>query len=213
MQMKSQFDWVQFMIDLPMAEVPGTLFEYCNGASFLLSAILQEQTGMNALAFGEKHLFAPLGISYVHWPSNPQGITIGYSEIYMRPRDMAKIGYLYLNNGLWDDKRIISSQWINESTRKHIDTNLLAGYGYQWWIVSPDIYTAVGHKGQFIMVAPEKKIVAVFTSSLDMKDFYYIPLGLLSAYIIPAVKSLTPLPENPTGEKALNSLITLWQNP
>ncbi|MBW2366122.1 MAG: serine hydrolase, partial [Deltaproteobacteria bacterium] len=79
-QLRTSPDWVQFMIDLPMAEVPGTRFEYCNGASFLLSAILQEQTGMNALSFAKENLFVPLGISDVRWPSNPQGITVGYSD-------------------------------------------------------------------------------------------------------------------------------------
>jgi CubicO group peptidase (beta-lactamase class C family) len=210
-QMRSSEDWVQFVIDLPMAEAPGTRFEYCNGASFLLSAILQKQTGMNAMTFAHKHLFGPLGISDVTWPSNSQGITIGYSELHLRPQDMAKIGYLYLNDGVWDGKRIISSKWIKTSTRKHIAATLLPGYGYQWWIVSPDIYTAVGHQGQFIMIAPEKNLLAVFTSSLGPQDFYS-PLGLLAAYIIPAAKSSTPLPENPDGEKALKSIITLWQN-
>jgi CubicO group peptidase (beta-lactamase class C family) len=210
-QMKLSPDWVQFMIDLPMAEVPGSRFEYCNGASFLLSAILQKQTGMDALSFAKKNLFVPLGISNVSWPSNPKGITIGYGQLYMRPQNMAKIGYLYLNNGLWDGKRIISSHWIKASTRKHIAATLLPGYGYQWWIVSPDVYTAVGHQGQFIMVVPEKNMLAVFTSSLSPKDFY-TPLGLLAAFIIPAVKSPTPLPENPNGEKSLKSIIALWQN-
>jgi CubicO group peptidase (beta-lactamase class C family) len=209
-QMKSSADWVQFVIDLPMAEVPGTHFEYCNGASFLLSAILQKQTSMNTLSFANKHLFVPLGISDVSWPSNPQGITAGHSDLRMRPHDMAKIGYLYLNDGLWDGKRIISSQWIKASTRSHIAATLTPGYGYQWWIVNPGVYTAVGHKGQFIIVVIEKNMVAVFTSDLSPEDSYS-PLGLLTSYIIPAVKSDEPLPENPKGEKALKSLITLWQ--
>ena len=204
-------DWVQFIIDLPMAASPGTRFQYCNGAPFLLSAILQEQTGMNALSFAEKHLFEPLGISEVGWPSNPQGITLGYGHLFMRPQDMAKIGYLYLNNGLWNDKQIISSKWIRASTRKYIDTTLLPGYGYHWWTASPDVYTAAGNKGQFIMVAPEKDIVAVFTGGLSPKDFT-IPIDLFSSYIISAVKSPTPLPENTAGKKALKSKSTLWQN-
>ena len=203
-------DWVQYMIDLPIIEAPGTRFEYCNGASFLLSAILQEQTGMTAFKFAEKHLFGPLGISDVTWPSNLQGITIGYGRIHMRPQDMAKIGYLYLNDGQWDGKRIISSQWVKTSTRKHIAATLLPGYGYQWWIADPGIYTAIGYQGQFIMVVPEKNVVAVFTSRLGQEDFY-APLGLLAAYIIPAVKSSTPLPENKDGEKALQSAISRWQ--
>jgi CubicO group peptidase (beta-lactamase class C family) len=208
--MRRSADWVQYMIDLPIVEAPGTRFEYCNGASFLLSAILQQQTGMNALKFAKKHLFGPLGISDVNWPSNLQGITIGYGQLRMRPQDMAKIGHLYLNDGLWDGRQIISSQWVNVSTRKHIAATLLPGYGYQWWIVNPGIYTAVGYQGQFIMVVPEKNMVAVFTSRLNKEDFY-TPLGLLSSYIIPAAKSPQPLPENPDGEKALHSAISLWQ--
>ena len=209
-RMQCHRDWVKYMINLPMAEKPGTRFEYCNGASFLLSAILQKQTGMNALSFAEKNLFSPLGISRVSWPSNPQGITIGYSQLQMRPRDMAKVGYLYLNEGLWDGKRIISSKWVKRSTRKHITANLLSGYGYQWWIISPGIYTAVGHEGQFIMIAPEKNIMEVFTSSLILKDLY-IPLGLLAAYILPSAKSPTPLPENRDGENSVRTLITRWE--
>jgi len=208
MQMKFSKDWIKFMIDLPMAEKPGTRFEYCNGVSFLLSAILQEQTHENALSFAEKNLFGPIGITNVRWPSNPQGITLGYSQLQMKPRDMAKFGFLYLNNGVWDGQQIISSQWIKESTRKHIDATLVPGYGYQWWIVNPGIYTAIGHQGQFIMIVPKKNLLAVFTSSLAQEDFY-TPLGLLASYIVPAVKSSTPLAENPDKANEIKSYSNL----
>ena len=211
--MKRSADWVKFVIDLPMAEIPGTHFEYCSGASFLLSTILQKQTGMNALAFAKKNLFIPLGITDVSWPSNQQGITVGYSDLNMRVKDMAKIGYLYLNDGLWDGNQILSSQWIKASTRTHITTNsdLRPGYGYQWWIVNSDLYSAIGYKGQFITVMPKKNIIAVFTGRLSQKDMN-IPLDLMVTYIIPAIKSPTPLPENTNGAEALKSKITLWQN-
>ncbi|MBU2629670.1 MAG: beta-lactamase family protein [Proteobacteria bacterium] len=99
-QMNHSADWVQFMIDLPMSEEPGTRFEYCNGASFLLSAIIQKQTGMTAFSFAQKTLFGPLGLTNVRWPSSPNGISIGYGEIQMRPvyhgRTQAKfIGCIY----------------------------------------------------------------------------------------------------------------------
>ena len=210
MQMKFSKNWIKFIIDLPMAEKPGTHFEYCNGVSFLLSAILQKQTGEKSLSFAKKNLFDPLGITNVRWPSNPQGITIGYGELHMIPRDMAKFGILYLNNGVWEGQQIISSQWIKESTRKHIDANMVPGYGYQWWIVSPDIYTAIGHQGQFIMVVPRKNLVAVFTSSLAMEDFY-TPLGLLAAYIVPAMKSSTPMAENSDKSNEIKSYSNLLQ--
>ena len=209
-RMQARRDWVKYMIDLPMSEKPGTHFEYCNGASFLLSAIIQNKTGMNALSFAEKYLFAPLGISNIKWPSNPRGITIGWGQLKMRPRDMAKIGYLYMNDGLWNGKRIISSQWIKESTRKHTIATGLPGYGYQWWIINDDIYTAIGYDGQFIIVAPKEKLITVFTSSLPSKAMY-IPVSLLGAYILPAVRSPTPLSENPDVNKKISSLITRCQ--
>jgi CubicO group peptidase (beta-lactamase class C family) len=207
-------DWVQQIIDLHMDEEPGDQFAYCNGAAVLLSAILQQQTGMNAFSYAKKVLFRPLGINHVHWPSNSQGITVGYNGLHLRPQDMAKIGYLYLNHGLWDGKRLISSQWIEASTREHIPTRsgIGAAYGYLWWIITPGIYTAFGAQGQYLMVAPEKNMVVVFTGDLSRKDVY-IPLGLLSAYILPGVKSPTPLLENPKAEKALKSASSRWQHP
>ncbi|MGD8990970.1 MAG: serine hydrolase, partial [Desulfobacterales bacterium] len=171
-QLRDSADWVQYMIDLPMAQQPGTHFEYCNGATFLLSAILQQKTGMEALSFAEEHLFEPLGISGISWSSNPQGITVGYGRIHMRPRDMAKFGYLYLNNGLWEDKQIVSSRWIKESTRNHAATKGPMDYGYQWWTMGSGAFTALGYHGQFIFVVPHKNIVAVFTSNLAQKDIF-----------------------------------------
>lgn len=209
-QMKNSPDWVQFMIDLPMAERPGTRFEYCNGATFLLSAILQQKAGMDALSFAEEQLFKPLGISNVNWPSNPQGITVGYGKIYMRPRDMAKFGFLYLNNGQWEGKQIISDRWVKDSTRKHVPTKGPMDYGYQWWTMGSGAYTALGYYGQFIIVVPQKNIVAVFTSLLDQKDIF-TPFVFLSSNIIPAVKSDKALPVNIEKQKALEDLIALWQ--
>ena len=98
-EMRRSADWTQFMLDLPMAEPPGTRFEYCNGASFLLSAIIQRATGMNALEFAKEHLFNYLGTDDLNWPANPQGITIGWADLELTPRDMAKIGYMMLKRG------------------------------------------------------------------------------------------------------------------
>jgi len=204
-------DWTQYIIDLPMAEAPGTRYRYCNYDPFLLSAIIQAKTGLNARAFAEKHLFDPLGITDIGWGSNPQGITLGYGELFMRPQDMAKIGFLYLHKGIWDGKQIISSRWIKASTKKHIDTKLLPGYGYHWWVVSPGIYASAGNKGQFIMVAPEKNIVAVFTGRLSPEEFF-IPLDFMQSYILTAVKTEGPLRSNPEGEKLLISKSKKWQN-
>jgi CubicO group peptidase (beta-lactamase class C family) len=193
-------DWSQFVLDLPMVAKPGTRFEYCNGASSLLSALVQEKTGVTALEFAQEHLFGPLGISDVSWRTNPQGVSIGYSELHLTPHDMAKFGYLYLHEGQWEDRQVVPVAWVKASTREHIDARTLQdGYGYQWWVNDRGgHYLALGYRGQFIYVAPAKNLVVVFTGRLPDRDFF-VPQRLLETYIIPAVKGERPQPANPSG--------------
>ena len=211
-RMRASKDWIQFMLDLPMAETPGTKFEYCNGSSFLLSAIITETTGMNALEFAKEHLFGPLGITDVIWPTNPQGINMGWGELRMLPHDLAKIGYLYLMGGQWEVVQIVPSSWVEDSTRKHISATLEDGYGYQWWVDDSGIYMALGYGGQFIFVVPEKDMVVVFMSDLSERDFY-VPQVLLGDYILPAAKSSEPIPNDPVAESSLRLGIEDLSNP
>jgi CubicO group peptidase (beta-lactamase class C family) len=208
-EMNTSEDCVQHVINLPMVEVSGTHFEYCNGASAILTAIIQKTTGKTGLEFAKEHLFNPLGINDIHWEAN-WGITMGYAGLHMRPRDMARFGYLFLNNGKWNNRQIVSPKWVAESTQKHISATITPGYGYQWWILSPDIYIAAGYAGQGIFVLKDKKMVVVFTGRLKaLKDF--LPKGILQGYIILAIKSNSPLPENPKALKRLKSLDHFWQ--
>jgi len=211
-QMQLSPDWIQHMLDLPMVEQPGTQFEYCNGASFLLSAIIQEATGMSTLAFAEKYLFGPLGISDETWLSNPQGVPIGYGRIWMNPRDMAKIGYLYLNKGLWAGQQLISSAWIEASTRQHFSFPDGEGYGYQWWVEGSGIYKAMGFAGQRIIVLPEQDMVVVFTAGLHPGDEAVLD-SLLNYFIVPAVVLSAPRPENPEEVALLEARIQALANP
>ena len=211
-QMRQSPDWTQYVLDLPMAESPGSHFEYCNGASTLLSAIIQETTGKSALEFAEEHLFDTLGISDVTWPSSPQGVTVGYSELRMFPQDMAKIGYLYLNEGQWNGEQVVSSEWVAASSQKHISATLEDGYGYQWWVDDSGMYLALGYRGQFIYVEPDKDLVVVFTSSLPDYDFT-VPRMLLDDFILPAAISSKPLAENAQGVALLESYTEALVNP
>ena len=161
---------------------------------------------MSASAFAEAYLFGPLGISNVEWPSNSRGITIGWGELRMRPHDMAKIGYLYLNKGRWDGEQIIPAAWVAASTGKQIAATLQDGYGYQWWITDDGVYSAQGYAGQYIFVVPEHELVVAFTGNLSESDFS-APQTLLSYFVIPAARSSTPLPTNPDGVQLLESKI------
>ena len=212
-QMRDSEDWVQFMLDLPMAEEPGTRFEYCNGASYLLSAIVQNSTGMSALEYAQKRLFCPLGITDVEWPSGPEGTSIGYSQLQLRPHGMAKIGFLYLNGGQWNGEQVVPAAWVEASTSEHISAETLQeGYGYQWWVDTAGTYMALGYGGQYILVVPEEEIVVITTGRMTGADFL-IPERMLKEFIIPAVKSSTRLRPNHKGVASLDSSIETLAEP
>lgn len=205
-EMQNSSDWAQYVLDLPMSEAPGERFEYCNGVSYLLSVIIQNTTGMKTLDFARKHLFGPLGIVDVGWATSPQGVDIGYGEMWLKPHDMAKFGWLFLNKGRWSNKQILPSSWVDVSTRGHIGAALFDQYGYQWWVDSAGFYMAVGHKGQFIFIVPQKNLVVVFTSDLSGRHFP-IPNLLLQNYIIPAAEASKPLPSNTEEQARLDELV------
>lgn len=206
--LRGERDWVQYVLDKPLTNLPGTTFNYSSGSSHLLSAILQQATGLTAVEYAKEHLFGPLGIDPITWQSDPQGYSIGGWGLRLCPQDMAKIGHLYLNNGQWDNRQIVSSAWVAAST-----TNQLAkrmpwgdGYGYQWWIPADSYYMAMGLHGQFIFVVPDLNMVVVFTSALHENDTR-LPQQLLEEYIIPAAISSEPLPAEPDGVAALSAFV------
>ena len=204
--MRNSQDWAQYVLDLPMAEPPGSKFEYCNGLSYLLSVIIQNTTKMKTLDFAVKHLFEPLGIKDIMWPTNSQGVTSGWGEMQLKPQDMAKFGLLYLNKGRWGDRQIVPSAWVEVSTRRHIDAELFDHYGYHWWVDSAGYYMAVGYKGQRIFSIPEKDMVVVFTGNLTGSESL-IPKTLLDSFIIPAATSDKALLQNTTDNSRLDALI------
>ena len=181
-------DAVQYVLDLPMAEEPGTRFEYTNGVSHLLSCIITETTDKTALEFARERLFEPLGVTDAEWTNDSRGNNWGYSGLYLAPHDMAKIGYLFLNGGEWDGERIVSSEWVEEATSVHVHAGtLLDDYGFQWWMSPRGYYSAIGYKGQFIHVVPDLNLVVVTTGHIE-EDFMRVQ-SLLEAFVIPAVVS------------------------
>lgn len=180
-------DWVRFVLDKPMVEAPGSRFNYCTGCSHVLSAIVQQATGMGTREFAEANLFGPLGITVDAWPTDSRGIPMGGGGLMITPREMAKLGYLYLRGGEWDGKQIVSKEWVESATRKQIDVDEKMGYGYQWWTVpSLDAYAALGRFGQTIVVVPADDLVIVTTASMGGDHEEIFPL--IEEYIVPAVR-------------------------
>ncbi|MBN2072736.1 MAG: serine hydrolase [Actinobacteria bacterium] len=227
-------DWTEYILNLPFEADPGTRFDYSNMASFLLSAIISETTGMDTLSFARKYLFDPMGIKDVRWEKSPQGIYMGFARMWLKPDDMAKIGLLYLQKGKWDRQQLVPSTWIEESLTAYsfpkkyryiyndegrvdymtsggawMSSNLIRpfadGYGYQWWLDKSGMYSAVGTGGQYIMIVPGKNLLVVFTGKLSGIDVF-LPATMLNKYIIPSVVSDEPLPVNSTAQNKLASL-------
>jgi CubicO group peptidase (beta-lactamase class C family) len=192
-EMRRTDDWIQFMLDLPMVADPGTRWAYCSGNCHVLSALLTKVTGTNALAFARRELFEPLGIRDVAWPADARGNNHGWGDLQLHPRDMAKIGQLFLRRGLSGDRQIISEEWIREATRAHAkQTENKDQYGYFWWIPGPNypgVFEAIGRGGQRITVWPAKELVLVYTGGGFNNDD-------LTPFILRSVRSNPPLSPN-----------------
>ncbi|MBI5116183.1 serine hydrolase [Candidatus Poribacteria bacterium] len=202
-------NWVQFMLNLPMTDRPGTRFKYSSGGTHLLSAIIHEATGMTALEFARETVFGPMGITNVTWPTDPQGINNhGWGDLKLDPHDMAKLGLLYLHNGFWDGKQLLPTGWVEAATTSHVRPKgfgLFAGYGYLWWVDSSGIYSGVGRGGQLLIVAPEKNMVVALTAGLAGKRNMTKELEIVKSIILPGAKSAGSLPPNPEAVARLET--------
>ena len=167
--MEGSADWIRYVLDQPMAAEPGKKFVYNSGATELLSYLIWKTTGKPADDYAKEHLFAPLGIGF-YWKRTPKGLADTEGGLYLTARDLAKFGYLYLKDGVWDGKRILPEGWTKASTSTLTTTNEKGiGYGYQWWTLQPTgaasrgAFLAWGYGGQLLIVVPELDLIAVFT--------------------------------------------------
>ena len=172
-QMEESPDWVQYTIDRPMAHDPGTVFQYNSGASELLSHIFRVAVGKDVEEYAAEHLFAPLDITNFYWKRIPTGLPDTEGGVYLRPRDLAKLWYLFLKNGIWNGKQIVSPEWIEDSVTPHMTVDQRGSgikYGLKWWLYpygkdnSKYVWAGSGFGGQLPFAFPEYDMVAVVTS-------------------------------------------------
>lgn len=167
--MEASHDWVQYAIDQPMANEPGTKWVYSSGDTELLAHVFKKVTGKNVDEYAAEHLFKPLGMRYF-WKHTPTGIPDTEGGLYLSSHDLAKLGQLYLKGGMWEGKEIVSGSWIKESVAAHLPVGQGNWkYGYLWWLQSfgsaPDdvAWEARGFGGQQLFVVPPYDMVVVFT--------------------------------------------------
>ena len=176
-QLMAADDPIKFVLGLNLIAPPGQAFNYNSGTTDLLGEIIKRVSDTSLENFAKKYLFAPLGITEFQMVNLPKAKEhfFASSGLYLRPRDMAKIGQLVLQEGLWENQRIVSAQWIRESVKQSIvlpSVNSLQyfadGYGFQWWLGAfgekrMRAYAAAGYGDQFIFILPEKNMVVVLT--------------------------------------------------
>jgi CubicO group peptidase (beta-lactamase class C family) len=200
-QMFASPDPVRYLLDRDMVTEPGAEFHYNSGDTNLMGEVVRRVSGYPTLLdFAEDNLFVPLGIDDYQWTrfgSAPQ-VTFASGGASLRPRDMAKLGLLYLDGGVWNGSRILSQGWIDESTEMSIpfvgNYRTLYGYGYNWWLGrSPyqgrqvDYFRAAGWGGQFVYVYPELKMVVVFTAGAYYETAPLNVNDIIEDYIFAAI--------------------------
>ena len=168
---------IHFILKKELLYEPGTYWNYTSAGTHVLSDILTQSTGEKAKTFAETHLFSKLSISNYTWSEDKEGISNGGYGLLLQLIDMAKIGQLYLQNGVSNNEVIISSSWIQKSAEMSIPFNSQnsRGYGYLWWmrlVNGEKMYYAAGYGGQYIMIVPSKALVIAITSSTrDSGDY------------------------------------------
>ncbi len=169
LQMEWSDDWIQFVLGRPSDAPPGEKWVYSSGGSQLISGVIKKATGRFIDDYAELHLFGPLGIRDHHWKKTPTGYPDTEGGLYLEAEQLAKIGYLYLHDGVWDNQRILPEGWVQEATGRHVENvnNNGWGYGYQWWRIDRDglnIWAGLGFGGQFLVVIPEHELIGVVNS-------------------------------------------------
>ncbi len=192
----------EYFLSRPTVTVPGRLFNYNTGGSHLLSMIVQEEAGESMADLVERELFTPLGITRYEWIEDTSGHTIGGTGLALAPADMLRFGQLYLQYGLWGTDVVLTTDWVRESTRSHMELAGGVNYGYQWWVRSNGVYNALGWGGQQIIVIPKQDMVVVFTAGIRDASWNTYD-DLLETYIIPSAVSNTTLPPDPSGTAQL----------
>ncbi len=195
-------NWLKTTIEFPLLYNPGSTFSYNTFQTHLLSAIITKASGMNTMEFAEKHLLDKMNIELADWQRGPQGYYFGGNNMYFTPRDMARLGYLYMNNGSLNGEQIVPAEWVNESLTNYTNfSNSTWGdldnvnYGYLWWlgeINNHEVFLAIGYGGQFVINFPDLNLIVVTTADnhLDWEvadQHERSILSIVADYIVPAV--------------------------
>jgi len=157
-------DGFRYILEKPLYARPGEEFFYRDADPQMLTYLLEEAGGVSEAEWVDTHVFRPLGITDYRW-NRGTDTTMGAHGLFLRARDMAKLGQLMLDRGSWNGTEIVSEAWCDQATTSRVpaaETGAGLDYGYYWWVDSEhDGYLAWGKGGQFVLVVPAQDLVAV----------------------------------------------------
>ncbi|MEM7104950.1 MAG: serine hydrolase domain-containing protein [Bacteroidota bacterium] len=166
-EMELSEDWITYALNQPIESTPGTAWNYNSGASQMLSQIIKSASGKTIDKFAEEHLFKTLDIDEYFWKKTPTGLPDTEGGLYLKAEDLAKIGLLYLQDGLWDDEQLLPKNFCKDALQKHVvdiyGDGGKEGYGYQWWLTGdePPMPVGLGYGNQILLIIPDQKIIAI----------------------------------------------------
>lgn len=193
--MEASHDWVDYTINLPMGKEPGAEFNYSSGETQLLAHIFHRATGVDIEEYAARHLFGPLGITRWFWKRTPAGLVDTEGGLYLEARDLARIWYLFMKGGAWFGQRLVSRDWVEQSTRPAVSVENRPGgakYGFKWWLYpnpvdsSRYVLSGSGFGGQSPMAFPERDLVVVFNGWNILPGGKGMPLGRIRARLVAA---------------------------
>lgn len=201
-QLNASQDPVQYALDLPMRADPGQSINPCPADAHLLAAVLQQATGMSVLQFAQEALFAPLGITTARWPADPQGVNWGWHGLELAPADTLKLGLLYLNEGEWQGRAVVSRRWIEASIQPQVSPGDQSPTGLGWWVIpDPRALVWIDEQGQRLWLFPDQDLAILYDGML--KDYYSPDVVILIFNLLTPAANAQPLPQNSQGEAML----------
>jgi CubicO group peptidase (beta-lactamase class C family) len=195
-------NWIQTTLEYPLSYAPGERMRYNTFQTHLLSGILTKAGAMSTMELARALLTDPMGITIHYWEQDPQGYYFGGNSMFFTPREMAVLGYLYLNGGRLNTVQIVPQEWI-ELTLSPSTSNgpnewgawKNYNYAYLWWlgqINNYDVFMAYGYGGQFIVCFPDLDVIVVSTAdnSVDPDTSTvqeWALFDIIADYIIPSI--------------------------